>query len=450
VEHKLSRREMLRLAGTLTVGATLAACGAAPTATPAPTPVPAKPVVQPTATPQPAAPVSITWLGWWVGSWGAAELKKLNDGFMAKNPNIKLTMEDVTYQDYLAKLTTAALAGQGWDCYGIESSWMVSTETWGFAENLAPWLAKSPDFVNRIVPTCKVPWKGGLYMLYLYLIPFNGNYRHDIFQQMGLKAPTNWEEFLTVLKDYKKTTGKYGFSYSLKSNSTQFIGKMWNYRLCQAGGRVVDDNSQVVFNSDAGVIASDWWKKFYQADVALPGSETEDKTTTAENLATGKIVMTIDGPYERSNDQQIVPGVDVWWCPAWRAETGGYNWGGSGIGMWKNGKNKEAAWKFIDYFYTDEVMVPLSKAVQAPFATKGVFTQDYSKDPVLHALPAMQNQDPAHNWSSAVIPEGARLYQLLHEAVLGYMKGERKDIKTELNTVAAEFQKTLDKYTKGT
>lgn len=444
LEREISRRDMLKLTAALGAGAGfLGACGTTPVPTAAPqaTSVPA--AVAATAT---VAPVDITWLEWWGTSWGFDVLDRLVNGFMAANPGINLTYEDVTWNEYQAKLQTAGLSGMGWDAMGLETTWMMQAEEWGMVEDLTPWLEQAgPAFNDRLTDMTKVFWKGKPYMMYLYLIPFNCNYRPDKLAAMDIEPPKDWEEFYNACKKFRDK-GEYGFSYSLKANSTQFIGKMWNYRLAQAGGKVVDDDYQAVFNSDAGVIATEWWKRFYQSDLALPGSETEDKTTTTENLATGKIAMTIDGPYERANAQQIVPDVDIRWCPAWKAETGGYNWGGSGIGMWARGEHKQEAWKFIEYFFRDEVMVPLAKEVNHPMAVKAVFEQDWSQDPVLHALPAMQNQDPEHNWASKPIPEAGTLYGLLTEAVIACMKGEKTDIKATLDEVAGQWQQTLDKY----
>lgn len=444
-DKQISRREMLKLTAALGAGAAFtSACGSTPVPTSAPQPTSgAVATVPPAPT---AEPVNITWLEWWGTSWGFDRLAWLTDGFMAKYPNIKLTMEDVTWNEYLAKLQTAGLSGMGWDVMGLESSWMIQAETWGMIEDLTPWLEQAgPEFNDRLTNMTKVIWKGKPYMMYLYLIPFNCNYRPDKLEAMGLEPPTNWEEFYDACKAFRDK-GEYGFSYSLKANSTQFISKMWGLRLAQAGGKIVDDDGQVAFNSDAGVIATEWWKRFYQSDLALPGSEAEDKTTTTENIATGKIAMTIDGPYERANAQQIVPDVDIRWCPAWKAETGGYCWGGSGIGMWAKGEHKEEAWKFIEYFYQDDVMVHLAKEVNHPMAVNAVFEQDMSNDPVLHALPAMQNQDPEHNWAFRPTPEAGTLYGELTETVLACMKGEKTNIKAALDEVAGVWQKTLDQY----
>jgi ABC-type glycerol-3-phosphate transport system substrate-binding protein len=95
-------------------------------------------------------------------------------------------------------------------------------------------------------------------------------------------------------------------------------------------------------------------------------------------------------------------------------------------------------------------MTHLAQAVNLPFAVKSVFQQDWLKDdPMLHAIPAMQQQDPTHSWSSQPFPDSARLYQLLSETVLACMKGEKTNIKAELDQVAGEFQKTIDDFKKG-
>ncbi len=129
---------------------------------------------------------------------------------------------------------------------------------------------------------------------------------------MEIEPPKNWDDFYNAAKKFRDK-GEYGFGMSLRPDSDAFTGKMWALRLTQAGGRFVTPEGEVVFNQEPGIIATEWWRKFYQDGLALPGSETEDKQTTTENLATGKIAMTIDGPFIRTLCQQVNPNADIWW-----------------------------------------------------------------------------------------------------------------------------------------
>ena len=100
------------------------------------------------------------------------------------------------------------------------------------------------------------------------------------------------------------------------------------------------------------------------------------------------------------------------------------------------GKDSVAVWHLV-------------KQVSLPMAVNAVFEQDWLKDdPMLHAVTAMQQQDPEHSWSSQPFPEAGTLYQLLSETVLACMKGEKTNIKAALDEVAGEWQKTIDEAMK--
>jgi len=437
MQDRISRRDFLKLAAALGAGSFLAGCGAAPTA-------------GPTTIPTAAAPTGVSWLEWWANEWGKDNLDGLVNGFSAANPDIKLEVTDVSYDEMLPKLQAAATSGTGWDLFGNEPEWLVPWVQLGMAEDLTPWLAKAgPAFNDRLTQMTPVYWQGKPYMLYLYLVSFNLAYDKNRLTAMGIEPPTNWDEFYQACKAFRDK-GEYGYGMSLRPDSDAFTGKMWSLRLSQAGGTWVTPEGQVVFNQEPGVIATEWWKKFYMDGLALPGSETEDKQTTAENLATGKIAMTIDGPYIRTLCQQVNPQSDIWWCPAWRQETGGYPWGGSGICLWAKGQHKEQAWRFIEYFFQDDVMLPLSQKTSVPFALKSVLAQPgLENDPILHALPAMVGQDPEHSFAFSPIPDLGTLYMALSEAVIACVKGEKTDIKGTLDEVAGLWQKTLDEAAKG-
>jgi ABC-type glycerol-3-phosphate transport system substrate-binding protein len=438
MEKKFTRREMLKLTAALgaTAGLSAACGGPEPAATVAPT-------VEGAGGEE---VLTLEWLEWWGNEWGWDNLNWLIDGFEEENPGLEINVTDVAWSEMQPKLQTAALAGEGWDIYGTEDgSWIISWVRHGMAGDLTPWLEKSgPEFTDRLTEMTTVYWKGDPVMLYLYLIPFHLAYDVDRLEEMDIEPPESWEDFYQACKKFREQ-GEYGFSYSLRADSTQFAAKMWAYRLAQAGGRVLDRDLQAVFNKEPGVIATEWWKRFYQSDLALPGSETEDKMTTTENLATGKIAMAIDGPYIRTTAQQTNPDADIRWCPAWEAETGGYNWGGSGITIWAEGPHQEESWKFIEYFFRDDVMVHLAKQISLPMGVNAVFEQDWlSEDPMLHAVPAMQQQDPEHSWSFQPFPEGGTLWQSLSETLIACLKGEKSDIKAALDEEAGYWQETID------
>src|SRR5262245_16876418 len=117
-QPRLTRREFLRRAGHLGLGAAgaslLAACGAAPAAPAANTPAAPAASTQPTATPAAPAqsssePVTISMMGW--GSILEKEnVQKGLDLFQSQNPNIKVNWLH-TPDDYDTKLKTMLAGG---------------------------------------------------------------------------------------------------------------------------------------------------------------------------------------------------------------------------------------------------------------------------------------------------------------------------------------------------
>jgi ABC-type glycerol-3-phosphate transport system substrate-binding protein len=108
----ISRRTFLAAAGVTAVGTLMAACGAPKTAAPAP----AESKEEPKAAPAPAGPVEIRAhmvKKEDVSDWIQMGLDQDIDGFKAKNPNIKITLETVPgwTAEYFPKILTFAAAG---------------------------------------------------------------------------------------------------------------------------------------------------------------------------------------------------------------------------------------------------------------------------------------------------------------------------------------------------
>ncbi len=113
-------KRMLALLSVLLVAAfVLSACGSA--ATPAPTSAPATQAPAPaTQAPAPAtvAPVDLTiWHGYHAGGSEEATINKIVSDYMAANPNVKITVLEVPFDQLFNKYETDTAAGGGPDMY---------------------------------------------------------------------------------------------------------------------------------------------------------------------------------------------------------------------------------------------------------------------------------------------------------------------------------------------
>jgi len=167
-----------------------------------------------------AQPVELKWLEWWVNEWGPPTHAKLIADFEKANPSIKVTVVDTPYTQMAGKLNAAAAAGENYDVFGVEGSWLSGLTKLGYVENLDPWLARDKTFAGSLTGTTPRRLAGRTLSLCLYLIPYQFAYNVDFFAKAQLKPPTNWDEFIQVeqrLRD--KAAGRYGMRHPVSTPS---------------------------------------------------------------------------------------------------------------------------------------------------------------------------------------------------------------------------------------
>jgi ABC-type glycerol-3-phosphate transport system substrate-binding protein len=391
----------------------------------------------------PSSQVELKWLEWWVNEWGPPNHAKLIADFEKANPSIKVTVADTPYPQMAGKLNAAAAGNENYDVFGVEGSWLSGLSKLGYVENLDPWLAKDKPFADSLTSTTRRRLGGKTLSLCLYLIPYHFAYNVDFFSKAQLKPPTSWEEFVQVERRLRSGS-RYGMSMPL-SDAGFILTRYFGQRLAQEGGQLIDESGKVAFNSPQGVAALKWWKDFYAMGLVVPGSMGENQTQMLEYLASGQVTTIIDGPFIWSKAKQIDPNIKLAYAPAWRARTGGYLWSCSGVGMSAKSPNKDAAWKFLQYLYSKDVSVNMTKTISLPWATKAALESlKGTSDPILKYIPDFANQDPAHNVVSPVLPEAQKLNDVLKIAFQDGVTG-KKDPKQALDEAAAVWQAELDK-----
>ncbi|GIK37297.1 MAG: sugar ABC transporter substrate-binding protein [Chloroflexota bacterium] len=404
--------------------------------------------VEPAEAEEPAAGsgevVELRWLQWWVNEWGPDNHAKLIADFEAQHPNIKVTVVDVPWPDMAGKLQAAAAGGESYDLFGVEGEWVAGLDKQGFVETLDPWLEKEPDFAAKLTATTPMRLQGQTKALCLYLIPYQFAYNVGLFAEKGYEPPTNWDEFTALMEQiHADDPNSYGMSMPLQ-DAGFIMTRYFGFRLAQEGGQWFDQEGKVAFNSPEGVAAMQWWKDFYDKGLVVPGSLGEDQAQMLEYVASGQVPSVIDGPFIWTKAKQIDPEIKIAYAPAWKDKTGGYSWACSGVGISANSPNKEAAWEFVKYLYSDEVSVDMTQKVSLLWGTNAaVESLKGSDDPLLANVPDFANQDPEHNVLFPVLPEAEKLvdsFGLAFQEVIG----DKKDAKTALDEAAATWQETLD------
>ncbi len=298
----------------------------------------------------PAAELSGTLTVWAMGNEGV-QLKTLADGFMKENPGVKVNVTPVDWGQAVAKLQTAIAGKQTPDVSQMGTDMMGQFAATGALEPVPANFDPSTFFegawnTNVINGTVYgVPWYVETRLLY---------YRTDIAEKAGITAaPATWEDLTTMAKAMQDKGGaKWGISLGTK-NWQEYLPFLWSN-----GGDVVDASGKFTLNSPAAVEALTYYDSFFK-DKVSPSSVPEGFDITPAFVA-GTNPMFFSGPWHMGLiDAAGGAGIKGKWAvaPMPKKVTATSFVGGSNVVVYKNSKNKDAAWAFVQYLSDPQTQV---------------------------------------------------------------------------------------------
>lgn len=183
-------------------------------------------------------PVEITF---WHAMNGNLEtsLKGLTDKFMAENPNITVTLQNQSsYQDLQQKITSTVASPKNLPTITqAYPDWMLNPINDNLVTDLTPYIENETlkfDDYNDILEGFR---KATTINDKIYAIPFNKStevlwYNKTLLDELGLKAPSTYEELVDVSKTIKEKKGIVGAGFdTLNTYYTTYLkteGKDFN------------------------------------------------------------------------------------------------------------------------------------------------------------------------------------------------------------------------------
>lgn len=247
-------------------------------------------------------------------------LNQLLKRFEDEYPNIKIQAQYVPTGDGLIqKLVAAIESSTAPDISWIHSDFLDKLVQAGAIYRMEEFI-KGPQGITDEELTDIFPpllraatWRDTLYAMPIEATSLALLYNKTLFRKAGLDPnhpPQNWHELrdyakrLTVDKDGDGKIDQYGFFVPVFPASGPlniWMNLQWDTFLWQAGGReITDDQSRVLFNSDAGVQALTIWKNIYD-DIRFKSF------TLSHDLgfASGSVTMIMDGPWDLPRFREI-------------------------------------------------------------------------------------------------------------------------------------------------
>jgi multiple sugar transport system substrate-binding protein len=306
-------------------------------------------------------------------------LDKVKQQFEAANPNIKLDIEIVDWNLGKDKLATLVSADNAPDLANIATLWLPEYVQLDAVEPLDTYV--SAEMKERFLP---VTLHGAEYQGKLYGLPIAVSaralyYNKGILDAAGCQPPKNWQELVTVAKKCTDPAkGVYGFGVQGSKVETDVY---WYYFLWANKGEILSaDGTQAAFNSPAGVEALQFMCDLVGKEKCTePEPTAYDREGLQEMFKGGKLAMTITGPWFWKMLKKDVPDLKYGIAPLPGNKQQKTMAVTDNLIMFKSCKDKQAAWKFIEFFYKPELRQEWAETFGMIPELKSVASSDFIK-----------------------------------------------------------------------
>ncbi|WP_031082018.1 ABC transporter substrate-binding protein [Streptomyces sp. NRRL WC-3549] len=279
--------------------------------------------------------------------------------FEKKYPDIKVKYVPIPIADVQSKYDTAIAGGGLPDVGGVGTAYLANMVSQEALEPLNERLEDSPlkgELVDNMVQSVTAAAGRGDDM---YSIPTSANngvlwYRTDLFEAAGLDAPSTWPKFYEAAE--KLTDAKNNkFGYTIRGGAGS-IAQALDAIYGQSGITSFWDGDKTTLNDPENVEALEKYAALFKK--TTPAADVNnDFTKMVAQWDTGTIGMLSHNLGSQQDHQKALGEGKFAGIPAPIGESGTRVQVSNpvdGLGLFRTGKNKNAAWKFIEFAASHE------------------------------------------------------------------------------------------------
>jgi multiple sugar transport system substrate-binding protein len=275
--------------------------------------------------------------------------------FEAANPGITVKFEVVPWEVLLQKLTTDITAGTNADLSIIGTRWLIDFVQQDVAEPLDSYI--TPEFKDRFIETFLKPsiMDGKTYGLPIAASARAMYYNKELFEKAGIaQPPANWTELQADARKIKALgSGTFGFGLQGKEIETDvyYYYAMWSY-----GTEILNKDGTSGLGTPGALEAAKLYKSMLDEGLTEPGVTSNNREDVQNLFKQGKVGMMITAPFLSNQIKEEAPNLKYGVAAIPAGPTGARGTYGvtDSIIMFKNSKNKDEAWKLLDFLFTTE------------------------------------------------------------------------------------------------
>jgi multiple sugar transport system substrate-binding protein len=299
------------------------------------------------------------------------QMNEVATEFMAANPDIKIEMTYVPYEQVHDKFVTGATTNPPtYDVVMTDVVWYDEFIQKGYLADTTSMVTQ--DMKDNIFPTAwnVVTRNGKVYGMPWLLDTKYLYYNTDLLKQAGFdNPPKTWEELLTQAQAIKdKGLVEYPIVWSWQQAEAAICD--FTALLYGNGGKFLDENGKPVFNNEKGVQVLEWMKKTIDDGLTNPASPQDLEGDVLNTFNQGKAAFALNWlfMYDTANfdtaNSQVTGKVGITDIPVFASVNGNPPSasvdGSSGFSVTATSPNIDAAWKYVTYLTSLPVQMKYS------------------------------------------------------------------------------------------
>ncbi|HCI29928.1 MAG TPA: ABC transporter substrate-binding protein [Fervidobacterium sp.] len=354
----------------------------------------------------------------WAMGEEAKKLDVMAQKFMKENPGVNVEIQAIPWGSAYDKLVTGIAGNQLPDLAQMGTTWMAPFGSMGAFEELTPYLKKSTVVKQDIFfpgswETCKLD--NGVYGIPWYVDTRVMFYRTDILKQVGFdKAPQTWDELYAAAK---KLAARGKGMYAVSLLYTGVFGNEFMPFVWQAGADLFDSKGNITVTDPKFVQAMEYYAKFFWEGLAPMTNED-----LFQAFSSGTIPIFFSGPWMVTMLNEQAPNIKGKWAVAMmpKNKTRDSFVGGSNLVIFKSSKNKDLAWKFIEFLSKPENQLQWYKTVSSLPAVKSAWNYpEIAKDPMIKVFGDQMEEARATpnipQWEEIANAISARMQEVIYQ-----------------------------------
>ncbi len=343
--------------------------------------------------------------------------------FEKQNPDIEVEVVRLGYDELRDKLVATAATGGGPDVARVDIIWTPSMAAAGLLEPLDAY-AGFRNYQSIVFPG---PLQTNAYRGRHYGLPLDTNtqiyiYNADLFDEAGLAAPNTFAEFEQVTTKLTRRQGQstvYGYD----------IGGPWAWFILpwiwSNGGDLTDaelTRASGFLDGDRSVEAVTRIAQWAGAGILAPNIRGEGWDSWG-SFVNKQVAARQDGPWFPRWLEETQKGFRAGFAlmPAGAGQKSASVIGGENVVILQGSKNKQAAWRFVQFLLSREAQIIMAGAGQMPVIRAAVGSPEFQKNrfyPVyLQQLLTARPRTPHPRWPD--------IQRILEEALQPVMKGQQ-------------------------